>query len=126
MKKVKDLLFNTTWKKCIFLFLFVFVVILIGGMFSINYLNDAVTNSHIHSEKVLVSDKMYGDSEFSDYYIVVGGNKTYSIANHDDGYGERMFEQIEVGKEYKFIIKEPEVTDINQFSHILQVYNDTR
>ena len=38
---------------------------------------------------------------------------------------EKMFEKIEVGSKYKFIVKEPEVTDINQFSHILQIYNVT-
>lgn len=125
VKKIKKTLFDKTWKKCIFIFLIIFILIFIGGFFSINYLNDAVNNAHIHSEFVVVSEKMYGDSSLSDYYIIIGNNKTYSIVNHDDGYAEKMFNDINVGQRYKFIVKEPEITDINHFSHILQVYNTT-
>lgn len=124
-QKIKKILFNKTWKKCTFIFLFIFLFILVGGILSINYLNDAVTNSHIHSETVLVSDKMYGDSSLSDYYIIVGNNKTYSIVDHGDGYGSRMFDKINVGNKYEFVVKEPELTDFNHFSHILQVRNMT-
>lgn len=125
IKNLKEVLFNKAWKKCLFIFIIIFSFVLVGGALSINYLNDAVTNNHIHTETVIVSDKMYGDNSMSDYYIVIAGNKTYSIPNHNDGYGEKMFEKIEVGSKYKFIVKEPEVTNINQFSHILQVYNVT-
>ena len=125
IKNLKEVLFNKTWKKCLLIFIIIFSFVLVGGVLSINYLNDAVTNNHIHTETVIVSDKMYGDNSMSDYYIVIAGNKTYSIPNHNDGYGEKMFEKIEVGSKYKFVVKEPEVTNINQFSHILQVYNIT-
>lgn len=125
IKNLKEIFFNKAWKKCFFIFIIIFLFVLVGGVLSINYLSDAVTNSHIHTETVTVSDKMYGDNSISDYYIVIADNKTYSISNHNDGYGEKMFEKIEVGSKYKFIVKEPEVTDINQFSHILQIYNVT-
>jgi hypothetical protein len=125
IKKAKNIFFGSTLRKCIVLFMFIFLFVLIGGTLSINYLNDAVTNSHIHSETVLVSDKMYGDSRFSDYYLVIGDNKTYSIVDHGDGYGAKMFDSINVGDKYRFVVKEPELTDVNQFIHILQVHNMT-
>lgn len=123
---LKDKLLDKTWKKCIIIFVVIFLCVLIGGFFSINYLHDVVTNNHVHTDSVLIVDKMYGDNKYSDYYLVIGGNnKTYSIVNHGDGYGEEMFDKIQVGHKYKLVVKEPESIDINQFTHILQVYNDT-
>lgn len=122
---MKEKLFDATWKKCVWTFLFVFLLIGIGGTLSINYLHDAVTNSHIHSENIVIKDKMYGDNPYSDYYIIVSTqNKTYSIVNHHDNYGQRMFDLLEIGRKYEIIVKEPELTDINQFTHILQVYDN--
>lgn len=119
-------LYDKTWKKSLIIFLVIFSLIFVGGLASINYLNDVVTNNHIHPEQVTVLDKIYGDNSFSDYYIIVGtNNRTYSIVNHDDGYGEEMFNAIKVGQTYKFIVKEPEITDVNKNIHILQVYNVT-
>ena len=125
-KRIKNKIFDKTWKKILIIFVIVFLFIFVGGVLSINYLSDAVTNSHIHSDTVVVVDKIYGDSQFSDYYLIVGNNnKTYSIVNHKDGYGKDMFNRINVGNKYKFVVKEPELLDINQFTHILQVYNVT-
>ena len=125
-KRIKDILFDTTWKKCVWIFLVVFLIVGIGGTLSINYLHDVVTNNNVHSERIIVADKVYGDNPLSDHYIVISKqNKTYSIVDHGDDYGKEMFDTLEVGNEYKIIVKEPELTDINQFSHILQVYNGT-
>lgn len=122
---IKKKLFNKTWKKSIFIFLIIFLLIVVGGFFSINYLHDVVTNNHIHSESITVVDKLYGDNPYTDYYLIIGNNnKTYSIVNHNDGYGQKMFNNIETGKTYKMIVKEPELIDINQFPHIMQVYNN--
>lgn len=118
-------LFDKTWKKIIFIFLIVFSVIFIGGVTSINYLNDVVTNEHIHTDVVLVKDKLYGDNPYSDYYVIIGGNnKTYGIPHHD-GYGQDMFKSLNIGQTYEFIVKEPSLTDINRQTHILQVHNVT-
>lgn len=123
-EKIKNKLFNKTWKKLIFIFLIVFLCVFIGGLTSVNYLNDVVTNNHVHTQTIYVKDKLYGDNPFSDYFIVVDGNNhTYSIVNHDDGYGKKMFDSLEIGKTYRATVKEPELTDVNQFTHILQVYN---
>lgn len=123
---MKEKLFNKTWKKCVWAFLIFFILIGVGGTLSINYLHDVVTNNHVHSDVIIVKDKIYGDNPYTDYYIVIGSNnKTYSIVDHDDDYGQKMFDMLEIGKKYKVIIREPELTDINQFTHILQVYNDT-
>lgn len=119
-------MFDKTWKKCIFVFVIIFVIVLAGGVLSINYLHDAVTNSNIHPMTVVVTDKYYGDGANSDYYLVTtDDNQTLSIIDHGDGHGKEMWQSIVVGGKYKFIVKEPELTDINQFTHIIQVYNAT-
>lgn len=129
-RKIKKIMmnkiFDKTWKKSLIIFLVIFSIIFVGGLTSINYLNDIVANNNIHPEIVTVYDKAYGDKSLSDYYIIVGtNNKTYSIVNHDDGYGVKLFTSIEVGKTYEFIVREPELTDINQNTHILQVHDVT-
>ena len=124
--KLKDKLLDKTWKKCIIIFIIIFSIVLIGGFLSINYLHDVVSNSHIHTETIIIQDKLYGDSSYSDYYIIIGdNNKTYTIHNNNDGYGTDMFNNIVVGESYKIVVKEPDVTDLDQHTHILQVYNDT-
>lgn len=97
-----------------------------GSGMTINYLNDIVNNNNIHKDVITVKDKIYGDSESNDYYIVIGtNNKTYTIISHNDEYGEKMYENIEVGKTYKVIVREPELTNLYHTTHILQVYNET-
>ena len=114
--------FDKTWKKSLIIFLIVFLLIFIGGLMSINYLNDVIVSNNIHSEQVTVFDKM----SFSDYYIIIGeNNKTYSIDNNHHGNKAELFNQIQVGQTYKFTVKEPELTEISQKTHILQVHNVT-
>lgn len=123
---IVDKLFDKTWKKSLWVFVIVFSLVLIGGVASITYLSDEVSNQHIHSENIVVADKIHGDSSSDDYYLIVSkDNKTYTIENHKDGYGRKMFNNMEVGKKYRIVTKEPEFTDLNQFTHIMQVYNDT-
>jgi len=125
MKLIKKMT-DKTWKKCLLIFIMVFIIMLVSGSMVINYLNDVVSNNNIHEETVTIKDKIYGDSIYTDYYIIIGANnKTYSIVNHNDDYGEKMFEGVEIGKKYRMIVKEPELTDIHKATHILQVYNET-
>lgn len=127
MKKIMNKLYDKLWKKCVIIFLVIFLIVAVGGVLSVNYLNDAVNNQHIHSERIVVQNKLYGDSAYSDYYIVIGdNNRTYSIVDHGDGYGKKMFDSIVVNNSYEIIVKEPELIDVNQFPHIIQVHNDTR
>lgn len=123
---MKDRLFDATWKKCVWVFVIVFLIVGIGGVLSINYLHDIVTNNHVHTEIIVVKNKVYGDNPYADHYIITGtNNKTYSIVDHGDNYGKEMFDTFKVGEEYKIVVKEPELTDVNQFTHILQVDNGT-
>ena len=111
---IKTKLFDKTWKKCIFIFLIIFLLIVVGGSLSINYLHDTITNTHIHTESVTVVNKSYGNSSYGDYYFIIGdNNKTYSIVNHNDSHGKEMFNNIKVGKTYKIVVKESELIDIN-------------
>lgn len=121
MKKITDKM----WKRVLIIFAIVFLLIFGIGVMSINYLNDIVSSENVHTEIVTVTDKLYGDNPYSDYYIIIGNNnKTYGITNHD-GYGQKMFESIKVGNKYEFIVKEPLPTDINRQTHILRAQNVT-
>ena len=114
---------NTTW---LWIFIVVFIIILLGSGIAINYLNDVVNDNNIHDEEIIVKDKIYGDSAYTDYCIIIGtNNKTYRIVNHNDNYGEKMFESIEIGKKYRMIAKKHELTDLHKVTHILHVHNET-
>ena len=124
--KISEKIWDKLWKKCLITFIIIFIVVAIGGVFSVNYLNDVANNHHVHTDYITVKDKIYGDSALSDYYIIVDtNNKTYSIIDHGDGYGKRMFDSIIEGNDYEVVIKDPDLIDISQFSHIIKVDNDT-
>lgn len=115
---------NKTWKKCVLLFLVVFVIIFVLGTTSINFLDDVAMDHHIHLLNGNVTDKYYGDTFNEDYYVVVINNdKVLSVKDTGDGYGKKMWNSIQVGQEYAFIVKEPELTDMHPYTHILQVEN---
>lgn len=123
--RIINMLFDKAWKRVLIIFFVVFLIILGVGISSVNYLNDVANDENVRAETVVVADKLYGDNPNSDYYIILGkNNKTYGITNHD-GYGQKMFEKIEVGKKYEFIVKYPGPTDINQQIHILRAENVT-
>ncbi len=125
-QQIKNQLWNKTWKKCLLLFVVVFVIIVVVGMSSINFLDDVATNKHVHAVTGTVTDKYYGDTFNECYYIVViDNNKTLSIMDHGDGYGKKMWQNLEINNEYYFIVKEPELIDIHPYTRILQVENET-
>ncbi len=125
-QQIKNHLWNKTWRKCLLLFVVVFVISVAIGMSSINFLDDVATNKHIHSVTGTVTDKYYGDTFNEGYYMVVIDNdKTLSIMDHGDGYGKKMWQNLEINNEYYFIVKEPELTDTHPYTKILQVKNET-
>ena len=102
------------------------MIVAIGGICSVNYLHDVVDNSNVYTDVITIQDKVYGDNPNSDYYIVLDTkNRTYSIVDHGDGYGKKMFDGLELNQSYEVVVKQPDITDINKFLHIIQVHNDT-
>lgn len=122
-EKINNYLLDKTWKKIIIIFLIVFLIIFVSGVASINYLSGIVNDNHIHTEIINVTDKMDNSSPFGDYFFIKTiDNKTYVIDNKN---GRDMFNIIGIGNQYKIVVTDPDVQDINQFPHILQVYNVT-
>ena len=119
-QKIKNMFFDTMWKRIIITFVLIFLVVLIGGLLSINVLHDAITDNHIHSEVVNITDKSIDGNN----YIITANNETYYM-NNDGQYHTKVYNNIQLGRTYKIVIKEPELTDINQNPHIMQVYNVT-
>ena len=104
----------------------IFIIVIGIGIVLVNTLHYTVSNNGIRTETAVVSNKYYGNGEFSDYYLVeTNNNKTYSIINHDDNYGKRMFDNIKVGQRYEFTLQDPSAVDTVRYTHILKVENDT-
>lgn len=110
----------------IIVLLIVFVIVAVGGAFMIDGIFHAVDDNGIYSQKVIVIDKYYGQSNYEDYYLVkVNDNVTYSILTGSDDLDKKIFDSIDIGKHYEFILHNPYPSDKNQHTHILQVHNDT-
>ncbi len=115
---------DKSWKRILLTFSLIFLVIFIGGVLLVNSLSDIVDVNNLHPEVVTVVDK--NDTNFNDEYYLVHGdnNKTYSILMNDD-YDVRIFNNLEIGKKYKLIIKEPTPLNNIPYPNIIQVYNVT-
>lgn len=104
----------------------IFMIIISVGVVVVNTLYYTINNNGIRTEVVIVKDKHFGDGEFADYYLIeTTDNKTYSIINHDDNYGKRMFDSIEIGKRYELTLQDPSGLDMARHTHIVKVENDT-
>lgn len=110
----------------IIVLLVVFVIVTVGGALMIDGIFHAADDNGIYTQKVIVIDKYYGQSNYEDYYLVkVNDNVTYSILTGNDNLDKRIFDSIDVGKRYEFTLHNPRPSDKNQHIHILQVHNDT-
>ena len=127
--KIKELitkLTDKTWKKCLIIFIIIFMVLVGVGVTSVNYLTQTIADSNIDIVTTTVIDKIDGDNLYNNYYLIITeNNQTFSIEDTQDGYGKKMFDKIKIGEKYKFVIRHPDITDSNQFTHILQVQNGT-
>ena len=104
----------------------IFLLIMVGGMFAVDMLDGAITDNNIYTEKVVVMDKYHDNNEKGDVFLVkTDDNKTYSIINNEDNYGQRMFNSIQIGKKYELVLREPDITDFSPYTYIIQVHNDT-
>lgn len=117
-------MFNKTWKKCIFVFIVIFMIVSVGGALSITYLHDTIVDNNIHPVTVVVADKYY-DAEANTYHysVITNSNQTLHIADHGDSRGEELWQKVIVGKKYKFIVRDSELTDNS--ANIIQIYNTT-
>ena len=128
IKLVMQKMTNTTWKRCLITFAIVFLCIVGFGVVSINYLSDSVMDNHIDTVTTEVIDKINGDNKYNNYFLIITkDNQTFCIEDNSDGNGKKMFDSIQVNKTYEFTIQHPEISDSNQFTHILRVQeqNDT-
>lgn len=117
-------MFDNTWKKCIFVFIVIFMIVLVGGALSINYLHDTIVDNNIHSVTVVVADKYY-DAEANTYHysVITNNNQTLDIADHGDSHGEELWQKVVIGEKYRFIVRDSELTDNS--ANIIQIHNTT-
>ena len=88
----------------------------------ITSLDGVIQNRNVNYVDIVVADK-YINNDSDHYYIVVSSNgDVFDIVNITDSEG--IFKQIQVGKEYRFVTKQPFSTD-DKYIHILQVYDGT-
>lgn len=120
-----DKFYNTTFKKCIIIFIVIFLLITIGGHASIIYLDNVVTEKNLRTDYVVVQDKL-PNNNYDDVFVIHDvKNQTYIISNDDFKFDKKLYDMIEPGKRYRMVIQEPLETDTNKSIHIVQVYNDT-
>lgn len=120
--KIKDL-YDKTWKKCLIIFVIVFVAVLCVGFISVDFLENILTDSNIHTASIVVADKFISNNTYDDYIVIDTKNKTYVINNNDNNYDKRMYDAIKIGNKYEITIRDPAPNDINQIIYILQVHN---
>lgn len=129
LKIIKDKLWNKTWKKSIIIFIIIFFIVLFIGALSINYVHDTVIKSEVHPFTGVVIDKYQKpnfDHTGKDYFVVTEDGQTFIChPNNKDDYHIKIWNKIKIGEKYRFIVKEPEPIDINQYDYILQVYNES-
>lgn len=116
-------LYNKTWKKCIIIFIIVFLIVSVGGYITITYLDNFVSENNFHTDYIVVQNKSTVNYDF--YIITDISNKSYIINSNNDNYDKKLYDMIEIGQRYKVVLQDPKATDINQTTYIIQAYNDT-
>lgn len=124
-EKIKNNILDKTWKRCVVVFLIIFLLVVVGGALSIDYLGHVIMDKNVHVDTIIVKDKFIGNDTQDDYYIITDmNNKTYIIDNNDMGYDKQIYNTIKVGEKYRVTMRDsPNDTSMN--IHILQVHNDT-
>lgn len=120
--KINNLI-DKTWKKCLIVFVVIFIIVFCVGFISVGVLDSALIDSHVHTTSVVVTDKFISNNTYDDYIIIDSNNKTYVINNNDNNYDKRMYDSIKVGNKYDITIRNPAPNDINQIIYILQVHH---
>lgn len=104
----------------------IFILITVGGMFVIDMLHGAINDNNIRTESVVIVDKYHDKNQNGDLFLVkTDDNKTYNIMNDKDNNGQRVFNNIQTGKPYELVIREPDLTDFSPYPYVIQVHNDT-
>lgn len=116
---------DTIWKgykKYLIIGLIVLILTFSIGSFVIVSLDEAIQQHNVNYVDAVVANK-YIDNNSEHYYIVVSeAGDVFDIVNITDNDG--IYKQIQIGKQYRFITKEPFSAD-DKYIHILQVYNGT-
>ena len=104
----------------------IFILITVGGMFVIDMLHGAINDNNIRTENVVIIDKYHDKNQNGDLFLVkTDDNRTYNIMNDKDNNGQRLFNNIQTGKPYELVIREPDLTDFSPYPYVIQVHNDT-
>lgn len=104
----------------------IFILITLGGMFVVDMLHGAINDNNIRTENVVIIDKYHDKNQNGDLFLVkTDDNRTYNIMNDKDNNGQRLFNNIQTGKPYELVIREPDLTDFSPYPHVIQVHNDT-
>ena len=103
------------------LIIFIVASIILAGV--VIELHNMVEENSIRSEVVVVQDKYYDQKDYHHHYFVLtqDGN-TYSFSDKSE-QSIRMYNAIEKGKTYRFVLQDPNPLDDNQYIHIIQVHN---
>ena len=103
----------------------IFLIVFTGLYLSIIYMHESVVKNRIYTETDTIIDKYYSNGQFSNYYLfTTSDNKTFSLI--DNEHAKAIYDNVEIGKEYRLVLQTPDMNDPVRYTHILQVHNVTR
>lgn len=125
MRHKKIMQFLNKYKYCIG-FVVIFSIIFVSLYFGIIITDETFAEKHVREETNIVIDKYYSQAHQSNYYLIeTQDNDTFCILDDGSGDAKILYDQIEVGKQYVFILQDTGIEEPSQYSYILKVYNVT-
>ena len=110
-------------RKYIVIAIIVLILTFAIGAFVITSLDGLMNVRNVNSADVMVVDKYLNNDTAHRYIIVSSDGNLFDIVNITNT--KELYDQISVGKEYRFVTKQPFSED-DKYIHILQVYNGTK
>lgn len=120
LKKIKDNCTSSPYKYII-IFLIVFFIVSLTSYLLLTDFENKINDQNIEYIECVVIDKYITNDSTPHYMIVCNDNNTYEVSN--DRASKKMFDNINIGYHYHFIVRHPIDKDDNIL--IVQVYNET-
>ena len=117
---MKDKIWQGKMKYFIIAIVILVVTFVVGGI-AITTLTHTFENNNVDYTNVLVTDK-YADTNNSTHHFIIVSDNQQLFDIMDVPNGDRIYDNIEVGKTYHFVTEQDEN---NKLIHIVEVFNGT-
>ncbi|MBR3208754.1 MAG: hypothetical protein IKF82_00640 [Bacilli bacterium] len=100
--------------------LIVSMLVFVAGAIIITSITNTIEDKHVDYLDVVVTDKKITNDSNHYYVIIDETGQAFDIINMSNS--RKIYNHIEVGKEYRFVIKKP-LSVNDTYIHIVQVYD---